>query len=308
MFASPSHSSSGASYPSAHQNRTTSAATHIRGVMLLPLNAKSYRQQMAHYSFISKVNSGTRIRDPRQDFTRLVEDKVRFEMEQHLATTPSRVLRWEQKNWNNRYTVRFRELDGVFETTMGSNVILEVKASASKGCLRSGLEQLRTAVQTARHAKANTIGILVIANLGKWLDIFGKPPAQPLNEYFAGKDVDILDWPPHVPAGKISGIYVCIVPDETLCEWLPADSLQDPISTTLNATQPQQLAEAESSESKNSMEHTYTRTSHPAPTPIALALKRCLESITAATDMITNNSTSNLTQLVSTGLRVGVTT
>lgn len=263
---------------------------------------------MAHYSFINKVNSGTRIRDPRQDFTRLVEDKVRFEMEQHLDTTPSRVLRWEQKNWNNRYTVRFRELDGVFETTMGSNVILEVKASASKGCLRSGLEQLRTAVQTARHAKANTIGILVIANLGKLLDIFGQAPLQSLTEYFAGRDVDILDWPPRIPAGKNTGLYVCIVPDETLSEWLPAETLQDSISTTQNAAQPKLLADAEWTESHNSMERTGTRASLPAPTPMALALKRCLESIAAATDMITNNSTSNLTQLVSTGLRVGVTT
>jgi len=129
----------------------------------------------------------------------------------------------------NRYVVRFRELDGVFETGNGVTVLLEVKASASKGSLKTGLEQLRAAVKTATHAHASTIGVLVVADLGEWFDTFGQAAAQPLADYFAGMDLDLLDWPPRVPVGKTSGICVSLIPGSALCEWLPTDSEGDTV-------------------------------------------------------------------------------
>ncbi len=34
------------------------------------------------------------------------------------------------------------------------------------------------------------------------------------------RDVDLLDWPPRVPADKALGICVSLVPNSTLCAWL----------------------------------------------------------------------------------------
>ena len=201
----------------------------IKGVMLLALDAKSYCRHMAHHAFQSKVNSGTKTPDYRQELTQLVEERVRQEMQLYLSATRFRVLRWEQVDLRNRYVVRFRELDGVFETGDKATVILEVKASASKGSLKTGLKQLRSAVKTATHAHASIIGVLVIADLGEWFDTFGEAAAQPLADYFAGMDLDLLDWPPRVPVGKTSGICVSLIPGSTLCEWLPMDEEDAPI-------------------------------------------------------------------------------
>ena len=195
----------------------------IKGVMLLPLDAESYRRHVAHHTFLAKVNSGAKTPDSRLELTRLVEERVRQEMELQLSATRFRVLRWEQVDLRNRYVVRFRELDGVFETCNGVSVLMEVKASASKGSLRTGLEQLRAAVKTATHAHARTIGVLVVADLGEWFDTFGQAAAHPLADYFAGMGLDLLDWPPRVPVGKTSGICVSLIPGSKLCEWLPTD-------------------------------------------------------------------------------------
>ena len=88
----------------------------------------------------------------------MVEDCVRQEMQIHYSKTDFRVLRWEQLDARNRYVVKFRELDGVFETRNGTTILLEVKASASKNSLRTGLEQLHASVRTATRAKERHIG------------------------------------------------------------------------------------------------------------------------------------------------------
>lgn len=179
--------------------------------MLLPLNAASFRRHMARQAFMAKANSGDRTYDPRQDLTQLVEDRVRAELQRNHQVTPSRVLRWEQRSPDNRYVERFRELDGVFRHEQRTTIVLEVKASASANCLRSGLSQLRSAVEMAAHVHGRTVGLLAVANLGRWSSLFGQAPAQPLAEYFSGKDLELLEWPPRVPAGKTSGLCVALV-------------------------------------------------------------------------------------------------
>ena len=52
----------------------------IKGVMLMPLDAESYRRHVAHHTFLAKVNSGTKFPDPNQELTQLVENKVRQEL------------------------------------------------------------------------------------------------------------------------------------------------------------------------------------------------------------------------------------
>ena len=201
----------------------------IKGVMLLPFDAASYRRHVAHHTSLAKANSGTKIADSRQELTGMVEGCVRQEMQLHYSQTDFRVLRWEQLDSRNRYVVKFRELDGVFETSNGSSILLEVKASASKSSLRTGLEQLHASVRTATHAKARTIGVLVVADLGEWFDTFGEAAAQPLADYFSGMDLELLDWPPRVPVEKTSGICVSLIPGSTLHRWLPQEPKDDEI-------------------------------------------------------------------------------
>ena len=201
----------------------------IKGVMFLPLDAESYRRHVAHHTFLAKVNSGTRTPDSRLELRQLVEERVRQEMQLRFSATRFRVLRWEQVDLRNRYVVRYRELDGVFETGNGATVLLEVKASASKGSLKTGLEQLRAAAKIASYPHARTIGVLVVADLGEWFDMFGQAAAHPLADYFAGMDLELLGWPPRITFGKTSGICVSLIPGSALYEWLPTDSKADSI-------------------------------------------------------------------------------
>lgn len=195
----------------------------IRGVMLLPISTRSYRSHTAHHTFINKVNAPETVADPNLALSRLVENRVRGEVAQQLSPTDYRVLRWEQRDTQNRFFVRFRELDGVFEAGNRTTVILEVKASASKGSIKSGLAQLRAAVNTASHAQPRMVGILAIADLGEWFDTFGQSAARPLADHFAGMDVTLLDWPPRLPEDSTDGIFVTLVPVEVVGGWFPAE-------------------------------------------------------------------------------------
>lgn len=40
----------------------------------------------------------------------------------------------------------------------------------------------------------NTVGILVVADLGEWFDMFGQAAAQPLADYFAEMKQSLLGW------------------------------------------------------------------------------------------------------------------
>jgi hypothetical protein len=195
----------------------------IKGVMLLPLDAVSYRQHTAHHTFLAKVNLGTKTPDSRLALTQLVEESVRKEMQRHFTLTISRVLRWEEMDLYSRYITRFRELDGVFQAANGITVLLEVKASASRSSVSTGLKQLRAALKVATYSQPNTVGILAIADLGVWFETFGHAAAQPLVDYFIGMDMELIEWPPRLPIGKTSGIFVSLIPDSVVSEWLPTD-------------------------------------------------------------------------------------
>jgi len=195
----------------------------IRGTMLLPLDAASYRQHLARHTFLARANKGSTQPDPRLALTRLVEDQVRQALAQPLGATPWRVLRWEQPDPANRYRPCYRELDGVFKAADGRTVLLEVKASASKNSLKGGLAQLRAAVDTARHAHPGAVGLLCVADLGAWYDEFGEAATWPVQDWFADKDVTLLPWPPRWPEGPTAGLCVCVVPDEVLGGWLPPE-------------------------------------------------------------------------------------
>ena len=71
----------------------------IRGVMLLPISAKSYRIHTAHHAFLNKVNAPETVADPNLALSRLVENRVRGEVAQQLSPTDYRVLRWEHQVW-----------------------------------------------------------------------------------------------------------------------------------------------------------------------------------------------------------------
>lgn len=199
----------------------------IKGVMLLPLHAQSYCRHMPNHTFLAKVNSGAKTPDPRLRLTQLVGKRIRQELNLLLSSTNLRVLRWEEIDQRNRLVVRFRELDGFFKTDNGVTVLQEVKASASKGSLKNGLEQLQSSLKTATHVYPNTIGLLVVADLGEWYDMFGQAASKPLAKYFSGMNLDLMDWPPFLPAGKTSGICVSFIPGSFLGEWLPSESEGD---------------------------------------------------------------------------------
>jgi hypothetical protein len=193
----------------------------IKGVMLMPLDAESYRRHVAHHTFLAKANSGTKFPDPNQELTQLVENKVRQELALQYSPTNLRILRWEEFNRSNRYDVKYRELDGVYKTPTGVNILLEVKASCSKSSLKAGLKQLRKTMTIAAHGISKPVGILVIADLGEWFETFGQAATSSLKDYFAGMNLNILDWPPCLPTGSTSDIYISILPGQILGTWLP---------------------------------------------------------------------------------------
>jgi len=194
--------------------------TSIKGVMLLGVDSPAYLRHMAHHTYIAKLNSGSRVPDPRQELTKLVEGQVRAAMLEWFSPTAFRILRWEELDASNLYKIKFRELDGVFQTNIGTTVLLEVKASASKSSLKSGLAQLQAAVNTLKLAKSRVIGILVIANLGEWFEMFGQAAATPIQKYFSELDVNFLGWPPLFNIENTSGICVSLVPSAILEHWL----------------------------------------------------------------------------------------
>ena len=65
----------------------------IKGVMLMPLEAESYRRHVAHHTLLANVNSGTKFPDPNRELTKLVEDKVRQELAMQYFPTNLRILR-----------------------------------------------------------------------------------------------------------------------------------------------------------------------------------------------------------------------
>jgi len=193
---------------------------NCKGVMLLPPDSESYRRHVAQHTSLARMNKGESIPDARATFTQGIEARVREALHRVLSPTEYRVLRWEEKTPSNHWIARYRELDGVFETPERTTVILEVKASTSKSSLAKGLQQLQTATGMLRIPRPATLGLLVVADTGAFLEGFGEPAADSLYEHFASKGLPTLNWPVQIPAGAKEGMFVCMVPKDTLSSWI----------------------------------------------------------------------------------------
>lgn len=191
----------------------------VRGVMWLGRDAPSFRRHVAHHTQMAKANTGEKTPDPRSILTHQVETRVRNALAGHMALSPCPVLRWEARDIRNRWIEKFREHDGVFEAPDGRRVVLEVKASASKGSLKTGLAQLRATLAVAQQLQPKTIGLLAIANLSALTDLFGKPSAELLGDHFANKEVIALEWPACSRFNANAVCYVTFVPENILQEW-----------------------------------------------------------------------------------------
>ncbi|MDL1907823.1 hypothetical protein FBR03_10285 [Betaproteobacteria bacterium PRO1] len=192
----------------------------FKGVMLLPLDSQSYRRHVAHHTFVARVNAAETMPDYRTALTQAIENRVREQLHGVLTPTRYRVLRWEETGPTNRSTVRYRELDGVYKTPSGATVLLEVKASASKGSLSSGVRQLRAAVDTLAVALPLTCGLLVVADLGAFVEGFGGAAATPVIDYLIGTNIEALSWPPESLAPSAKGLFASVIPQEAAAVWL----------------------------------------------------------------------------------------
>ena len=84
----------------------------------------------------------------------------------------------------------------------------------------SGLRQLRAAVKTLSAVQPRTVGLLVVADLGALVEGFGEAVTWPVSDYFAGREVTLLDWPPRVPDGAAGVIFVAMIPEREVEEWV----------------------------------------------------------------------------------------
>jgi len=192
----------------------------VKGVMLLPLDSRSYRRHVAHHTFVARVNTGETTPDYRSALAQAIEDRVRQELTGLLTPTRHRILRWEETGPTNRSTVCYRELDGVYNTPSGATILLEVKASASKNSLSSGIRQLRAAVDTLALGQPLTCGLLVIADLGAFVEGFGAAAVAPVTDYFIGKTIGVLGWPPERLEPTAEGLFASVIPQEVATVWL----------------------------------------------------------------------------------------
>lgn len=197
---------------------------YTRGVMLLPLDSQAYRRHLARHTLMARANSAEPTPDFRSQLTQNVEDGTRQELQRHMAQTKYRVLRWEQLSPSRRWSVHFRELDGVYQLPSGATVLLEVKGSASRASLSSGLKQLDAARATLSVTHPRTIGLMVVANLGTLVEGFGEQAATPLSEYFAQRNISVLQWPPVLPGAATSEVFASIPPESVVSGWLAQQS------------------------------------------------------------------------------------
>lgn len=189
----------------------------IKSVMLLPLHADSYKRFLANKTIQARANSGERTKDPRAELTSIIEEEARRVLASDFLSTEQRVLRWEE-DVRSRYVQRFRELDGVFEMRDSTKVILEVKASASKSSIKKGVAQINDSLQILRRPFPGAIGVLIIADLSKFSELFGQTFLD-LDELEL--EVCTLDWPPTPANLSVNKLNISFVPHEVVSGWLP---------------------------------------------------------------------------------------
>jgi len=201
---------------------------YIKGVMLLRQDDKHFLKHSGFSAYMASINKGERTPDPRNIITSAIEENVRAEIGKSVLESDYRILRWQARAITGHYRVFYRELDGVYIRGGRITVLMEVKASATRASMAGGLKQLRDAMTILCRTKPDVVGLLVICDLGEIIEGFGKSPYHPVTNFFASKDVKILEWPPDLNHLMPSNIGVSLLPINLASDWV-AD-----ISPTVN--------------------------------------------------------------------------
>lgn len=189
---------------------------------LIELSNPGYRQHCAHHTFLNRVGKGETVPDHRQVVAQLIEDNSREFLSKTWNLTRYRVVRWNEKISGYPSKFRYRELDGVFDLGAQSYLILEVKASASKGSVTSGIKQLNSTLNTLSSSYPKSAGILLTADMNKWSEDYGPAYERSLNDRFPDIEIVDIDWPPVLDTIIPGMIYVARLPMDLIYAWLPS--------------------------------------------------------------------------------------
>jgi hypothetical protein len=145
----------------------------VKNVMLLNPQNATHRAYCREKNQEKRINTAEKIQDPSADVTAWLELVVCTEFKNRLTIFPDNILRWETLNARNFVTRHYKQLDGVFNLKADSLIILEVKASQSKGSVSKGIKQLAETHRILRARYKSITSVLVAADCREFNENFG---------------------------------------------------------------------------------------------------------------------------------------
>lgn len=133
----------------------------IRNVHLSSKDNRSYRERCAYHATIRRIESGEREADARRHVTEWAEQVACQIVRRHCEQDRRSIISWEELNVYGHYATRHRETDGVFRFGQGS-MLLEVKASTSRACIKKGRQQLDANLGLLDQTRDRFSGMLVL--------------------------------------------------------------------------------------------------------------------------------------------------
>lgn len=145
----------------------------IKNVTLVSPQNAAYRAYCREKNQEKRINTGEKIYDPSADVTTWLELVVCNEFKNQLTIFPDNILRWETLNSRNFVNRQYKQLDGVFNLKTDSIIVLEIKASQSKGSVSRGIKQLADTRRILRTKYKSITSILVAADCRRLNEHFG---------------------------------------------------------------------------------------------------------------------------------------
>lgn len=163
----------------------------IRNVGLLSKNNATYREQCSRFAAIHRMGSGEKQADVKRPITEWAENVACHLLQKQFQQDHRSIIAWEELTIYGNYRRKYKETDGHFHTNE-TNIILEVKASTSKNCIKSGKRQVRENLKLLHKLPGKFCGVLVLFDCSGLNSEFGFSDEEAINRLKNSEEYKIV--------------------------------------------------------------------------------------------------------------------
>ena len=188
--------------------------SNIKNVRLISPKNQEYKSYCKKIISEKNTNSSEKNTDQKMYVARWLEASIKSELLPFHCFSENRIIKWENVNSSRNMKSRYKEIDGVFNSSSTSVSIYEIKGSLSKSSIKSGIDQINDSRMLLSRVYKNIYSTLILADWRSIDSEFGCAELEEIDNLLSLNEFDVYRSLEKLQ-DSFSKSKICVILDES---------------------------------------------------------------------------------------------